>query len=543
MLGLMMKKELLIADLIQHAERNHADTEIVSRLTEGGIGRTTWAATARRARQLAQALQRLGVQAGSAVGTLAWNNARHVELYFAIPGSGAVMHTINPRLFPEQLIYIINQAQDQYIFVDLTFAPLIEKLHPHLSAPRGYVLLCDRATMPSHSAVNWLCYEELLAAENGDYAWPEFDENSASGLCFTSGTTGHPKGVLYSHRSTILHTFSVALPDSLNVSALSTLLPVVPMFHVNAWGLIYAAAMCGAKLVLPGPRLDGESLYELYESEQVTQTAGVPTIWQGLLNYLQASGKTLSSLKTLTIGGSAATEAMIAAFEDGHGIEVLHAWGMTETSPLGTANQAKRKHFELSPAQQRKLKLRQGRAVYGVQIDILDDANNPLPHDGKSVGELVARGPWIASHYSNSDTSPLRNGWFATGDVATIDPDGYMQITDRAKDLIKSGGEWISSLDLENAAMSFAGVQACAVIAAKHPKWDERPLMLIVPTQGQSIDTAKLLEHLETLVAKWWLPDSILSVTELPLGATGKINKLKLRAEYGDYLNPVQQSS
>lgn len=535
-MGLMMSKQLLISDLIAHAEKNHSDTEVVSRATEGGIERSNWGHIGRRSRQLANVLESLGVRHGDTIGTIAWNNARHLELYFAVSGAGSVLHTINPRLFPEQLIYIINAANDKYVFVDLTFAPLIEKLHSHLSAPKGYVLMCDRAHMPTASPVNWLCYEDLMAAQNSDYQWPDFDENTASSLCFTSGTTGNPKGVLYSHRSTVLHAFTVAMPDALNVSALSCILPVVPMFHVNAWGLPYAAAMCGAKLVLPGPRLDGEGLYELYEAEKVTASAGVPTIWQGLLNYLDANGKTLSTLKALTIGGSAASEAMIATFEDRYGVKVMHAWGMTETSPLGTGNSLKHKHLNDSPALQRKRKLRQGRVVFGVEMQIVDDNDHPLPNDGVSVGELQVRGPWVIARYSNAEASPLRNGWFPTGDVATIDADGFMQITDRAKDLIKSGGEWISSIDLENAAMGFPGIQAAAVIAAKHPKWDERPLMLVVMKAEQSLDPAALMAHLTERVAKWWLPDRIIPVAELPLGATGKINKLKLRATWADAL-------
>lgn len=536
MLGLMMFKPLLIADLIAHAEKNHADTEIVSRLTEGGIGRSSWGEVGLRARKLAQALARLGVEPGDTVGTIAWNNARHLELYFGVSGSGRILHTINPRLFPEQLIYIINSANDQCVFVDLTFAPLIEKLKDHLSTPKAYVLMCGRAHMPPASAVPWLCYEDLLEAEDGRFEWPALDELTASSLCYTSGTTGNPKGVLYSHRSTVLHAFSVALPDSLNVSARSSILPVVPMFHVNGWGLPYAAAMCGAKLVLPGPKLDGESLYELYESEKVTTTAGVPTIWQGLLNHLDATGKKLSTLRSLTIGGSAASEAMIAAFEDRHGVAVLHAWGMTETSPLGTGNVPKQKHAEEAPAQLRKRKLRQGRVVYGVEMEIFNEAGTALAHDGIAVGELMVRGGTVLSRYSNIETSPLRDGWFPTGDVATIDADGYMQITDRAKDLIKSGGEWISSIDLENAAMGFPNVQAVAVIAAKHLKWDERPLMLVVMKPGSELDSKALMDHLEQQVAKWWLPDRVVQLAELPLGATGKINKLKLRAEFSHTL-------
>jgi 3-(methylthio)propionyl---CoA ligase len=534
--GLMMQKSLLISDLIRHAETQHHDGEVVARLTEGGIAHSTWGEVGRRSRRLAQALERIGVNRGDAVATIAWNNLRHLELYFGISGCGAVLHTINPRLHPEQLIYIINAANDRVLFVDLTFVPLIDKVRPLLPKDLRCYAMCGRAQLPPSGAVEWLCFEDLIDGSDDSYQWPELDEKSAASICYTSGTTGNPKGVVYSHRSTVLHAFAVALPDSLNVSSMSAILPVVPMFHVNGWGLPYATAMTGAKLVLPGPKLDGESLHELFETEGVTATAGVPTVWQGLLNYMDASGKKFTTLKSLTIGGSAASSAMIEAFETRYGIEVLHAWGMTETSPLGTGNAPKRKHLGDPAELRRARKLKQGRPVYGVEIEIVDDAGAPLPHDGKAVGELMVRGPWVVDRYLGASESPLRNGWFPTGDVATIDGDGYMQITDRAKDLIKSGGEWISSIDLENAAMTYPDVMAAAVIAARHAKWDERPLLLVVMKPERALDTAAMNAHLTSRVAKWWLPDRIIAVTELPLGATGKVNKLKLRAEYADAL-------
>jgi len=541
MLGQMMNTSLMISSLIRHADNYHGDTEIVSRLPEGGIHRYTYRDAHRRSRQLANLLKALGVKTGDRVGTLAWNTHRHFEIYFGVSGIGAICHTINPRLFPEQITYIVNHAEDDYIFFDITFIKLIEALVPHCPKVKGWVAMCGRDHLPKTEIVpNLLAYDDLVNSHSDDHGWQEFDENTASSLCYTSGTTGNPKGVLYSHRSTLLHAYAAALPDGLNLSARDSVLPVVPMFHVNAWGLPYSVAMTGAKFVMPGAQLDGASLYELFEQEKVSISAGVPTIWLGLLQHLQTNKLRLSSVKRLVIGGSAAPPAMIRAFDEHYGITVLHAWGMTEMSPLGTANTFKLKHLGLSAEEKDRIRVKQGRPLYGVEMKIVDGEGKLLPHDGKAFGDLLVRGPWITSDYfKNEGGTPLVDGWFPTGDVATIDEDGYMQITDRSKDVIKSGGEWISSIDIENLAVAHPAVMEAAVIGIVHPKWDERPLLLVIKKQGMTVTREEMLEFMTGKIAKWWMPDDVVFVDSLPHTATGKLLKTKLREEFRDYKLPT----
>jgi 3-(methylthio)propionyl---CoA ligase len=538
MFGSMMDRPLLVSSLLEHAERQFGSTEIVSRETSGALHRYTFLEAAKRSRQLACALAQLGVTHGGRVASLAWNNHRHLEAYFGVSGSGAVLHTCNPRLHPEQLAYILNHAEDEVLIFDTTFLPLVESIAAHCPMIRQYVLLGGGQDMPKDSRIpNLVCYENLLAACAGDFVWPEFDERTASTLCYTSGTTGNPKGVLYSHRSTILHTFAVSLPDTLSLSAHDCLLPVVPMFHVNAWGLPYAAAMNGCKLVLPGPKLDGASLYELIEGERVTCSAGVPTIWLGLTQHMEQHDLSLSTMNRTVVGGAAMPEALIRTWTQKFGVEVRHAWGMTETSPVGTQGSLLPKHANLTVEQQCAQRAKQGRAVFGVEMRIIDARGNEQPRDGKAIGELVVRGPWIAAAYFKGEKPALRDGWFPTGDIATIDADGYMHITDRVKDVIKSGGEWISSIDLENAAVGHPAVLMAAVIGLRHPKWDERPVMFIVTKPRQTVDKAEILAYLADKVAKWWLPDEVIFLDALPLGATGKVQKMELRHQYADMLD------
>jgi 3-(methylthio)propionyl---CoA ligase len=539
MLGLMMDRPLLISDLIRHADRHHGATEIVSKTVEGGMHRYTYRDAHKRARQLAKALQALGVKMSDRIGTLGWNGYRHFEIYYAVAGIGSIIHTINPRLFPDQITYIANHAEDSYIFFDITFAPLVEKLAPALKSVKGFVAMTDRAHMPKEKIPNLLCYEELLAAQDDRLEWPSFDERTAACLCYTSGTTGNPKGALYAHRSTILHAYAAALPDALNLSARDTILPVVPMFHVNAWGLPYSCALMGARIVFPGPHLDGKSLHELFESERVTMSAGVPTVWLGLLNYMKANNLKFSTMKSTVIGGSACPPAMLRTFQEDYGVQVLHAWGMTEMSPLGTVCTFKEKHMRVSAAERLALQNKQGRAIFGVDLRIVDENGKELPHDGKAFGDLQVRGPWILSSYFKGEGGdPLKDGWFPTGDVVTIDPDGYIQITDRSKDVIKSGGEWISSIDLENIAVAHPAVQEAAVIGIRHPKWDERPIVIAVKKQGQEVSKEELLKFYEGKIAKWWMPDDVLFVADLPHTATGKLSKLTLRQKFSDYRLP-----
>jgi acyl-CoA synthetase (AMP-forming)/AMP-acid ligase II len=541
MLGLMQDRPLLISSLIEFAALNHGDEEIVSRSVEGPIHRYTYTDCLSRSRQLAKALTQLGVEESDRIGTLAWNGYRHVEIYYGVSGMGAVCHTINPRLFPEQIIYIINHAEDKYIFIDLTFVPLIEAIVEHIPDVKGFVIMTDETHMPETALPNIICYETLMASADDAYRWPVFDERTASSLCYTSGTTGNPKGVLFSHRSTVLHSYAICIPDGLGLCNLETILPVVPMFHVNAWGIPYAAAMCGAKMVMPGARMDGEALFEMMESEQVTLSAGVPTIWMMLLAYMKENNKKFTTMKRTVIGGAAAPKAMIETFEKNYHVNVIHAWGMTEMSPIGTACNFKKKHAGLSLDEKIELSLKQGRAVFGVDMKIVDGASKELPWDGKAFGNLLVRGPWITSGYFKGEGGDAvdEDNWFDTGDVATIDADGYMQITDRSKDVIKSGGEWISSIDLENEAVGCPGIAEAAVIAVSHPKWDERPLLLAVREQGADVTKDDVIDHLRGALAKWQLPDDVIFVDELPHTATGKILKTKLRAEFKDHKLPT----
>lgn len=544
MLGQMIDQPLLISGLLKHAERHHGAREIVSRRTEGDIHRTTYRDLARRSRKMANALGAMGLPAHARVGTLAWNGYRHMELYYAASGSGLILHTLNPRLHPDQLVWIADDAQDLVLFFDLTFLPLVAATAARFATIRHFVLMADRDRMPQDSGIpGLLCYEDLIEGASDRYDWPQFDENTASSLCYTSGTTGNPKGVLYSHRSTVLHSYGSALPDSVNLSSRDTALPVVPMFHVNAWGLPYAACMVGAKLVFPGPALDGKSLHDLFEAEGVTVSAGVPTVWQGLLAHVEANGLTFSTMRRTVIGGSACPPAMIEAFEARHGVQVIHGWGMTEMSPLGSTCTLKGGQEGLGPAAIAAVKAKQGRAIFGVDLKIAGPDGAELPWDGTAQGELMVRGPWVLNRYHNRPEDPLRYdaaglGWFPTGDVATIDPDGFMQIVDRTKDVIKSGGEWIGSIDLENIAMAHPAVAMAACIAARHPKWDERPVLVVMRKPGASLTRDEMLAFFDGKVARWWVPDEVFFVDQIPLGATGKMQKNRLRDEYGDILMP-----
>ena len=540
MYGQMMQMPLLTSTLLVHAERHHADQQIVSRRVEGDIHRYTYADLARRARQLAKAVAALGVSEGERVATLAWNGYRHMELYYAVSGSGRVLNTINPRLHADQVVFIADHAENQVLFFDLTFLPLVEAIASRVKTVRHFVALIDKDKMPESTSIpNLLCYEDLLAAQNDQFTWPVLDEQEAATLCYTSGTTGNPKGVLYSHRSTLLHTFAAALPDSLNVSAADAILPVVPMFHVNAWGLPYAACMTGAKLVFPGAGLDGKSLYELFEAEGVTMAAGVPTVWQGLLNHVQAHKLSFSTMRRTVIGGSACPPAMVRTFEEDYHVHVIHAWGMTELSPLGTVCAFKGKHMNQTPEQRQAVQAKQGRAVFGVDMKIVGPNGIELPCDGVQTGDLLVRGHWVVSRYFKEEgEGHLQDGWFPTGDVAKIDADGYMQITDRSKDVIKSGGEWIGSIDLENIAMAHPAVAMAACIAAFHPKWDERPLLVVMLKPGAEASRDDILAFFDGKIAKWWTPDDVVFVDSIPLGATGKMLKHRLREQFKAYRLP-----
>jgi 3-(methylthio)propionyl---CoA ligase len=542
MLGLMQSQPLLISSLIEFADRHHKEGEIVSRRVEGDIHRYTWGDVARRSRQVANALDAMKLGFSDRVATLAWNGYRHLELYFGVSGSGRVLHTLNPRLHPDQVVWIANHAEDQVLLFDMTFLPLVQAVHARCTTIKHFIALCDADKLPKDSGIpNLQSYEAWMGGHSSTYAWPEFDENSASSMCYTSGTTGNPKAALYSHRSTLLHAYAAALPDVMSLSARDSVLPVVPMFHVNAWGIPYSAALTGCKLVFPGAALDGKSIYELLEGEGVTYAAGVPTVWQMLLGHMAAGGLKFSTLKRTVIGGSACPPAMIAAFQDQYGVEVLHAWGMTEMSPLGTLNTLKNKHLKLDPAEKMKIRLKQGRAIFGVDMKIVDsETGQEQPWDGKTYGDLLVKGPWIVREYFKGEGgNPLKNGWFPTGDVATIDPEGFMQITDRSKDVIKSGGEWISSIDVENIAMAHPAVAMAACVGMPHPKWDERPIVAVVKKPGAEVSREELLKFYEGKTAKWQIPDDVVFVDAIPLGATGKMQKMKLRETLKDYKLPT----
>lgn len=543
MLGLMQDRPLLISTLIEHAARYHPEVEIVSRTCEGEIVRGNYRDLHKRVARLANALKRLGIKPGDRVATLAWNTHRHLELYFAVSGIGAVLHTVNPRLFPQQIDYILNHAESRLLFLDITFAGLVAGLRDKLPLVEKSIVMTDAAHKPA-DLPDALVYEDLLAAEEDTIVWPTFDERSASSLCYTSGTTGNPKGVLYSHRSTVLHSYAACAADGLRLSSADSVLLCVPLFHVNAWGIPYASAMCGAKLVLPGPQLDGKSLFELAVAEKCNFSLGVPTVWLGFFKHIdETPGIDTSALKLerVVIGGSAAPRAIIERFRRDHNVFVIHAWGMSETSPLASIGNLLPKHRDLPVEDQVSVQAKQGRAIYGVELRVRGEGGVTLPHDGKTSGDLMVRGPWIASAYFKNEGGDVldKEGWFATGDVANIDPDGYVQLTDRSKDVIKSGGEWISSIDLENAAVAHPHVAEAAVIGLPHEKWQERPLLLVVPKPGATPDRNDILGFLADRVAKWWLPDDVVFVEELPHTATGKLQKAKLREEFRGYKWPA----
>ncbi len=540
MLGLMQSHPLSISSLIEFAAEKHGDTEIVSRRVEGDVHRSNWATIARRARQVANALSKESLSFSDRVATLAWNGHRHLELYFGVSGSGHVLHTINPRLHPDQIAWIANHAEDQILCFDMTFLPIIQAVHARCPQVKKWVALCETNALPKDSGIpNLVSYEAWISSASDVYEWPVFDENSASSMCYTSGTTGNPKAALYSHRSTILHAYAAAMPDVMNLSARDSVLPVVPMFHVNAWGIPYSAAATGAKLVFPGPALDGKSIYELLEAEGVTFAAGVPTVWQMLLSHMKPQGLKFSTLNRTVIGGSACPPAMMDTFMNDYGVKVLHAWGMTELSPLGTLGTLKFKHQGLPHEAQRQILLKQGRGIYGIDMKIVDDEGRVQPHDGKAFGNLLVKGPWVVRDYYKAEgPSPLVDGWFPTGDVATIDPDGYMQITDRSKDVIKSGGEWISSIDIENIAMAHEAVAMAACVGMAHPKWDERPIVVVVKKPGAEVSREQLLAFYEGKIAKWQIPDDVVFVDAIPLGATGKMLKTRLREQLSHYKLP-----
>ncbi|PCI46753.1 MAG: long-chain fatty acid--CoA ligase [Alphaproteobacteria bacterium] len=540
MAGLMQDSDLMISSLISYAAQYHGAMEIVTRSVEGPIHRTTYAKAERRSRRLANVLiNQFGIRQGDRVGTLAWTTYRHFELFFGVSGMGAVLHTTNPRLFDDQISYIINHAEDRVLFIDLDFVPMVEKLLPELERIEKFIILTDRDHMPETSLPDVLCYEELLAAEGDHYDWPVFDERAASSLCYTSGTTGNPKGVLYSHRSTIIHALGAAQNSAYGLSIYDTIMPIAPMYHANAWGLPYIAAMLGAKLVLPGPKMDGESIQNLIEAEGVTFSCAVPTIFSMLFQYLEDSGRKVESLKRTMIGGSAVPKAMTEKFLKTYGVTVLQLWGMTETSPLGVVACSTPQVDALPPTEREEVMDKQGRVQFGLEIKVLDEGGKPVARDGVAYGDLWVRGPWVSAGYYKSEGGKVldKEGWFPTGDVVTIDQYGYMKITDRSKDVIKSGGEWISSIDIENLAVGHPKVLQAGVVGVFHPKWEERPILVIKPAPGQSPSPQEILDFLKGKIAKWWMPDRVFIVDEIPLTATGKIKKIALREQYKDCLS------
>lgn len=539
MLGNMMFQPLLISSMIEHAGRYHADTEIISKNTDTSIKKTNWGEIRENSKRFANVLQQFGLILGDRVATIAWNNHRHLESWYAISGSGLVCHTINPRLFPEQLVFIINDAADRVLLFDKTFAPLIKAVKPLLKTVEQYICLDAEDSSIREAIPEVQFYDDLLAQQSTEFDWPELDENTASSLCYTSGTTGNPKGVLYSHRSTVLHSYAIIMPDSLNVAARDIMLPVVPMFHVNAWGTPYAAAMVGCTLVLPGPGLDGASLVNLIDTYKVSVALGVPTIWQGLIAAAQQSGSKLESLKRNVVGGSACPPAMLRTFKEQFNCETIHAWGMTETSPLGSANQLKTKHLDLADEEKMQIRLSQGRPPFGVDLRLTDEekGTQEIVRDGETIGNLQIKGHWIIDHYFGKEESALTaDGWFDTGDIATLNEDGFMKLCDRSKDLIKSGGEWISSVDLENMAMGHPEIAMAAVIAAQHPKWDERPVLIAIKKPESHVSEAEMLDYYADKVAKWQIPDRVIFVDSIPLSGTGKMLKKDLRELYGSIL-------
>ncbi len=541
MKGLMQDWPLLVPTILEHASTYHGDREIISRTIEGPIHRYTYRDLAHRARKLASALEKFGIKQGDIIGTMAWNGYRHMEIWYGLMGHGGIVHTLNPRLFADQLAYIINHAEDQYIFLDLTFVPLMEALQDRLPRVKGFIIMTDEDHMPTTGLKNALCYEQFLATGDDDYHWPEFDENTACGLCYTSGTTGNPKGVLYSHRSNVLHALTTNGADALGLKSQDSIMAVVPMFHANAWSLVFSAPMAGANMVMPGALMDGASIYEMLTVGQVTLTAAVPTIWQMLITYLEQNGGKLDHLQRVVIGGAACPPSMIETFENAYNTQVIHAWGMTEMSPLGSLCTLKGGLEDLSAEEKQALKIKQGRPPYTVAMKITGDDGNELPRDGIAFGHLMVKGPCVASDYLKNEEAPIvdQQGWFDTGDVSTLDQHGYMQITDRAKDVIKSGGEWISSIDVENLAVGHEEVEEAAVIGIAHPKWDERPLLVVVRRQDSSVSGEEIKEFLKDKIAKWWMPDDVVFVDEIPHTATGKIHKLTLRKTFKDYVLPT----